>query len=262
LNAFPIFAFSSLSCQEGIMPMMTPKRHESEADMLVGQRGALYAHRPVRYFLDVRLGLYSGKQVCRLARISVTQLRYWYRTRVFQPETIDGETGAFRRVYSFRDVVGLRTISTLRNQHHVKLDDLREVERRLKATPEAAWSDLVFYLGRDGKIYFDDPRSGKRVALHPVGQVSLFPMVAVIRSVERQLALLNRRTKRQIGKIEQNRNVMRAASVIAGTRVPTSAIYDLHRSGFTFARIISEYPRLKEKDVRAAIRFEELKLAG
>ena len=242
--------------------MKTPKRRKMNSDVTGRRLGALYGADAKRYFSRMRLGLYSGKQVCRLAKISETQLRYWYKTGVFQPEEVHGETGAFKRVYSFRDVVGLRTISTLRNQHRVKLDDLREVESRLKRTPEAAWSNLIFYLGEAGKIYFDDPQSGKRIGLHPIGQVSLFKMVAIIKSVEHQLVLLNRRTKRQIGKIEQNRNIMRAASVIAGTRVPTSAIYDLYRSGFTVPQIISEYPRLKERDVHAAVKFEELKLAS
>lgn len=210
----------------------------------------------------MKLGLYSGEQVCRLAKISPTQLRYWYKTAVFRPETIEGETGSFKRAYSFHDIVGLRTISILRNQHHVKLDNLREVERRLKSTPDTDWSNVVFYIGQGGKIYFDDPTTGTRMAIEPIGQISLFKVVTVIRSVEGELVLMNRRTKRQIGKIEQSRLVMRAAPVVAGTRIPTSAIYDLHKNGFTVDRIISEYPRLTQRDVRAAIKFQELRLAS
>lgn len=191
-----------------------------------------------------------------------TQLRYWYKTAVFRPEIIEGETGAFKRAYTFHDIVGLRTVSILRNKYHAKLDNLREVERRLKSTPDIDWFNVVFYIGQGGKIYFDDPTTDTRVAIEPIGQTSLFKVVTVIRNVERELVLMNRRTKRQIGKIEQSRLVMRAAPVVAGTRIPTSAIYDLHNAGFSFDEIISEYPRLTERDVRAAIRFQELRLAS
>lgn len=210
----------------------------------------------------MKLGLYSGDQVCRLAKISQTQLRYWNKTAVFRPEPVEGETGPYKRAYTFRDIVGLRTVSILRNKYHAKLDNLREVERRLKRTRDTDWSNVVFYIGQGGKIYFDDPTTGTRVSIEPMGQTSLLKVVTVIRSVERELALMNRRTKRQIGKIEQSRLVMRAAPVVAGTRVPTSAIYDLYKNGFSIEQIIAEYPRLTNRDVQAAIKFQELRLAS
>jgi DNA-binding transcriptional MerR regulator len=210
----------------------------------------------------MKLGVYSAAQACRLAKISETQLRYWNQTHVFRPHTIEKGYGAFRHVYLFRDIVGLRTISLLRNEHKVKLADLREVERRLKATPEMEWANLVFYMGEDRQVYFDDPVTRTRVSVSPMGQSPLFKMREVITSVERQLKLLNRRTKAQIGKVQNNRFVMRAASVVAGTRILTSSIYDLHHEGFTTAQIIREFPRLTERDVHAAINFERLKVAG
>jgi uncharacterized protein (DUF433 family) len=210
----------------------------------------------------MRLGLFTAEQTRRLSKISDAQLRYWNKTKVFRPETIEGSFGPFRRVYSFRDVVGLRTVSILRNTYDVDLDDLREVERRLKLSSDASWSTVVFRVGEDHRIYFDDPSTGATVAISPVGQVSLFRMAAVIKSVERQLVLLNRRTKKQIGRVERKRSIMSNAPVIAGTRIPTAAIYDLHENGFSVARIIAEYPRLKKEDVEAAVTFERISLAG
>jgi uncharacterized protein (DUF433 family) len=210
----------------------------------------------------MKLGVYSADQVCRLAKISDTQLRYWYDTRVFRPQPISGAYGAFRRAYSFRDVVGLRTISLLRNTHRVHLDDLREVEKRLKDTPDRDWSNVVFYVGEDRRIYFTDPTTGATVSINPLGQASLFRMRTVIKSVERQLVLMNRRTRNQIGKIDRSRYVLRNASVVAGTRIPTSSIYDLYQAGFNITRIVNEYPRLTPQDVRSAIQFEQLQVAS
>ena len=73
---------------------------------------------------------------------------------------------------------------------------------------------------------------------------------------------MNRLTKRQIGKVDRNRYIMRNVPVIAGTRIPTSAIFDLHQNGFSLAQIVAEYPRLTERDVKAAIQFEQLQVAS
>ncbi|MGH7907567.1 MAG: DUF433 domain-containing protein [Candidatus Binataceae bacterium] len=222
----------------------------------------LLAARLWNKLFSMKLGVFSAKQVCRLAKISDTQLRYWYKTNVFRPQILDGDHGPFRRVYSFRDVVGLRTISTLRKTYSADLRDLREVEKRLKNTPDADWSNVVFYIGQDGHIYFKEPGTGATVSVSPIGQTSLFQMRRIIQSVEEQLALMNKRTKEQIGKVSQSRHILRNASVVAGTRIPTSAIYDLHKEGFSFSQIIADYPRLSEKDVRAVVEFERVRLAS
>jgi uncharacterized protein (DUF433 family) len=210
----------------------------------------------------MRLGLYSAAQTCRLAKISEGRLSYWYRTKVFRPQTNSRNFGPFRRVYSFRDVVGLRTITILRDVHHVHLDDIREIERRLKGTPDAEWSKLVFYIGQDKRVYFEEPTTKTTVAISPLGQTSLFEVRLVILQVERQLVLMNRRTKAQVGKVTNSRFVLHNASIIAGTRIPTNAVYDLYQAGFSIPQIIAEYPRLTAKDITAAIQFEQIKVAS
>jgi len=210
----------------------------------------------------MKLGFFSAEQVCHLARISETQLRYWHQTKVFRPRRLADPLGPFRQAYSFRDIVGLRTISILRNDHNVALKDIREIEKRLKETPNADWSNVTFYIGEDGRIYFKDPKTRAALSVKPVGQTSLFRMRTVIESVEKQLKLMNRRTKLQIGKVDRNRYIMRNAPVIAGTRIPTSAILDLYQNGFSPAQIVTEYPRLTEHDVEAAIQFEQLQVAS
>jgi uncharacterized protein (DUF433 family) len=46
------------------------------------------------------------------------------------------------------------------------------------------------------------------------------------------------------------------AWVVAGTRIPTEAIWNFHAAGYDAEAIIREYPRLTPDDVRAAIDFE------
>ena len=67
---------------------------------------------------------------------------------------------------------------------------------------------------------------------------------------------LRERQLDQIGQVVRNRNVVHNAWTLAGTRVKTEAIWNFHQAGYTSAAIIKEYPRLKKKDVKAAIEFE------
>ncbi|HXR23841.1 MAG TPA: DUF433 domain-containing protein [Candidatus Binataceae bacterium] len=209
-----------------------------------------------------RLGLFTADQVCTLCRISPRQLAYWDRTGFFKPQYADDLKRPFNRIYSFRDVVGLRTVGFLRNKHNVPLGELRRIGKELNEIPEANWSNLTIYLGEDRHPYFKHPKDGAIVAAHPLGQRPLFKMVEIIRQIEKDLARMNRRKPSQLGKIEQHRHVVRNAPVIAGTRIPTTAIYNLHEAGYSVERIISEYPRLTQADVKAAIQHERLRYAS
>jgi uncharacterized protein (DUF433 family) len=226
----------------------------------------------------MKLGLFTADQVCALCGISARQLAYWDETGFFKPRYTADEKRPFNRIYSFRDVVGLRTIGRLRNKYGVPLNpDLRRISEDLKNTPDSDWSKLVFYedpiagpsrkgasTGRRkrARVYFRYPDSADIIASSPHGQRPLFEMRTVIQNVERNLARMNRRKPKQIGKVEQHRYVVRNEPVIAGTRIPTAAVYRLHQAGFTSEAIIREFPRLKPADVDAAIKHERVKVAS
>jgi DNA-binding transcriptional MerR regulator len=71
---------------------------------------------------------FTADHVARLTGLSKRQLGYWDKTEFFAPTLIDEfQRRAFGRIYSFRDVVGLRTIAILRNQHKIALQELRRV---------------------------------------------------------------------------------------------------------------------------------------
>jgi DNA-binding transcriptional MerR regulator len=112
----------------------------------------------------MKLGLFTADQVCSLCGISARQLGYWNRTGFFKPRLAEGERRPFNRIYSFRDVVGLRTIGRLRNQYHVPLADLRRISDELKKTPDADWSRLVFLKIQSLKKSVASPQSQYTVA--------------------------------------------------------------------------------------------------
>ena len=200
---------------------------------------------------------FTAENVCRLTGLSGRQLSYWDATDFFSPELIDEyKRRAFGRIYSFRDVVGLRTIAVLRNVHRIPLQELRRVGEWLLAHHKAPWSSLRFALsGRT--VVFSDPVTGKYVEAAGGGQAVIEIDLEIIASDMRRAADgLRDRQKEQIGTVVRNRYVVHNAWVVAGTRIPTQAVWNFHKAGYTADAIIKEYPRLTPEDVRAAIEFE------
>jgi uncharacterized protein (DUF433 family) len=203
------------------------------------------------------LAAFTADHVCRLTGLSARQLRYWDATQFFSPALLDEHRRrAFGRIYSFRDVVGLRTIAILRNTHRVPLQELRRVGEWLHQRHDTPWSSLRFALsGR--RVVFYDPGSEIPVEPRGAGQkvlpIALEPIANEMRTAAESL---RERRSDQIGKLSRNRYVVHNAWVVSGTRVPTSAIWNWHAAGHSVDAIIAEYPRLTPEDVEAAIAFE------
>lgn len=202
------------------------------------------------------LKAFTTEHVCRLTGLSTRQVRYWDKTEFFSPALIDHPRRAFSRIYTFRDVVGLRTIAILRNKHNVPLQELRKVGAWLKREHQTPWSSLRFGLAGDRVIFFD-PITG--VATEPRGQAQSMLAIALEPIANEMRAEATRLTERkadEYGQIVRNRYVVHNAWSVAGTRIPTEAIWNFHQAGYAPDRIIREYPRLTQEDVQAAITFE------
>jgi uncharacterized protein (DUF433 family) len=203
------------------------------------------------------LAAFTADNVCRLTGLSSRQVNYWAKTDFFSPTLLDDfKRRAFGKIYSFRDVVGLRTIAILRNEYRVPLQELRRVGEWLKNMHDEPWSSLQFAL-RGRRVVFFEPGTGLAIEPRGAGQevmsIALEPIAAEMRNAA---ARLRDRRDEQVGQIDRNRYVVHNAWVVAGTRIPTSAIWNYHIAGFTPDEIIAEYPRLTSQDVTAAIEFE------
>ena len=93
------------------------------------------------------IAAFSEDQVERLTGLSKAQLRYWDRTGFFAPKLAEEDRRrAYSRLYSFKDVVALRTISVLRNQHNVPLQHLRKVAEKLSHLKDDLWTRACRHL--------------------------------------------------------------------------------------------------------------------
>jgi uncharacterized protein (DUF433 family) len=202
---------------------------------------------------------FSALQVRSITGLSMDQLRYWDRTGFFSPEHLDDDFafGSLKKVYSFRDLVGLYALSLLRKRYRFSLQQLRPAGRYLHKFHDTPWSSLRLYVvGK--QLLFEDPDTGALLSSSPPGQgvLRMFALDAVAHHVERRIQRLRRRRRGQLGRIKQNRLVLHNAPVLRGTRVPTAAVWNFSQAGYSPESIVREYPRLTVGDVKAALAFE------
>ncbi|MBI2766703.1 MAG: DUF433 domain-containing protein [Chloroflexi bacterium] len=195
---------------------------------------------------------YTPDQVSRVTGLTRRQLSYWDKTGFFSPHFTGANRPCFRQMYSFEDVVGLRTVANLR--HRLPLQELRRIGAWLHERYEEPWATLRFFVvGR--QVVFEDPIGHRAVA--GSDQVVLpVRLVEVEREVSDAAEALLVREPGQVAHITRNRFVQHNAWVLDGTRIPTSAVWDFHQAGYDRASIQKEYPRLTLADVEAAIEFE------
>jgi uncharacterized protein (DUF433 family)/DNA-binding transcriptional MerR regulator len=203
---------------------------------------------------------FSVDHVVELTGLSAGQLSSWDRTDLFSPDyAYENRRSPYSRIYSFRDVVGLRTAAVLLTKYKVSVQELRKVAKRLIDKGFEHWADTKLYVVKR-QVHFTRPATGDVEGVWD-GQYAMLPVIDVIHDVEEGVKRLHIRSKSQYGKVEQHRYVARNASVIAGTRIPTAAIRRFSEAGYTVKKIMREYPALTKEDIKAALAYEKERVA-
>jgi uncharacterized protein (DUF433 family) len=195
---------------------------------------------------------FSADHAVRLTGLSMRQLRYWDDTGFFRPRyAYEDRRSPYSRVYSFRDIVGLRTLSVLRRHHNVPLQHLRKVAEDLSHLGEDLWSETKLYV-LDREVYFREPDTGAvRKARGKQYLIEVLQLNEIMVNVSSEAAKLRERTPEQVGVIERHRYIVHNAPVIAGTRIPVAAVRRYLDAGRSVQEILQEYPLLTEADILA-----------
>ncbi len=194
-------------------------------------------------------------QASRVTGISVGQLRAWDRRGFFTPaHGYENRSSAYSRIYSFKDIVGLKTIATLRQKHKIGFKTLRNVALELERRGYKHWADTRLFVVKK-EVHFHDPRTGQVESLRD-GQYAMLPVIDVIDDVTRRVIELKKRPQGSLGKVERHKFVARNSWVISGTRIPTASIRRFAEAGYTVPQIIGEYPTLTAVDIHAALLHE------
>ena len=198
---------------------------------------------------------FSEDHVTRLTGLSYGQLRSWDKLGFFAPNyAYEDRYAPYSRIYSFKDVVGLRTIAVLMKEHRVSLQQLRKVAAELVRRGYGHWADLKLYVLKR-QVHFRPPGTSDIEGVWD-GQLAMVPVIDVINDVEQRVRQLHQRSDDQRGQVERNKYVVRNAAVVAGTRIPTAAIRRFREAGYSTAQILKQYPTLTAEDVEAALLHE------
>lgn len=196
---------------------------------------------------------FTADRVSQLTGLSIRQLHRWDRTDFFAPSFADPDRRRpHSRVYSFADVVGLRTIARLRQQG-VSFTDLKKVRTFFGSDTNEDWANRRFYVVGN-RVFFTHNEA--ILAATPLGQRverNILDLGPILEEVTEAIRQLPSRSPDQIGDITTDRLIMGGAPVIAGTRIPTATIAWFARNGYGIDDIIGEFPRLERGDIEAAL---------
>lgn len=196
---------------------------------------------------------FGAEHVQRLTGLSAYQLREWDKAGFFAPEyAYENRRVAAGRVYSFTDVVGLRTLAVLSKVHKIRLPELKRTAAKLAKWSATPWSSLTLYV-LNREVHFSNPETGMIEGAISGQYAAAIPLENVMEDMRNEAERLRERPKETQGQIERHRFRMRNAWCVAGTRIPVSAIYSFIDAGYKPKSIIEQYPDLTLKDIRAAL---------
>ena len=205
---------------------------------------------------NVVIAAFTEEQAERLTGVSQRQLRYWTNDAFFLPSLAypgDEDGLPAMRLYSFRDLVCLNVISTLRNEANIPLSQLRKVKSTLSHLGDDLWAKTtLFVLGR--KVVFVNPENGERQEALTGQGVRQIPLMVVTGNMEDAVRAMRVRETSIIGQID-TKTRGKNNPVIAGTRITVDAIRSFSEAGYSFKAIMNQYPTLKEEDIQAALDF-------
>lgn len=207
---------------------------------------------------------FTSDQALRLTGASRRRLSYWVDTGLIAPSIQRGEGRGRVRLFSFANLLELRTAVWLRDK--VSLQLIRKIVERLREQGlDRPLSSVTFgvieYARKDGRSSYDvvlQRADARWEEWQRPGQLIMeltVPIETFAAELDRKIAAERaRRTK--VGKVERRRGVLGSTTVIAGTRIPTRAVWDLHEAGYSNDAILRSYPGLSRADITAALAAE------
>jgi uncharacterized protein (DUF433 family)/DNA-binding transcriptional MerR regulator len=194
---------------------------------------------------------YEPRLAAALSGITTRRLAYWRATRVLVPEI-----SATRPVlYSFRDLVALRTFAYLRGDRSLQairralrtLADIGETEHLSAYRLQAQGEKTIALVKEDGAVDLVE-RPGQALTVVKLGDVlRSFPLG--------NIEVPNLARPRRL--ISVDLSVRGGRPVVAGTRVPYDVVAGLVRDGVTPEDVATFYPSVDAAGARDAYDFAE-----
>lgn len=202
---------------------------------------------------DNLLMAFSVDHAARVTGLSKSRLTRWDSRGFFSPENMDeaDRGNPYARVYTFNDLVGLRTLAVLTDSYHVPLKELEKAAPELAKRATRPWSELALAVVKR-KVVFDLETAPRDADGQLIGK--FIPLGPIASQVADDANKLRKRDEDRIGQLEKRRFIAHNKPVIAGTRIPAAAIESFIEDGFSDDDIMENYPTITRDDI-AAVRI-------
>jgi DNA-binding transcriptional MerR regulator len=199
--------------------------------------------------------VFPTDRVLELTGLSKRQLQYWDETGFLSPSIASKSGRGHRRLYDFRDLVGLRVAADLRVDG-IPLQTIRRVTDHLRQLDYRHPLAEVTFWSMNGDVVFREADT-VRTSQRPDQTVAEFlvPVAKIVDVLTEKVVELD--SRRPVGQTEQRRGRLGSKLLIAGTRIPVATIKNLVRDGADEDEVLSLYPGITRDDVRAALQAEE-----
>ena len=197
-------------------------------------------------------------EAAAITGLSAARLLHWNRTGFFKPSfrNLLDQGGDHNRLYTFTDLVCLRTLQVLIDEYEIRLPRLRETLKQLFDMDQSKWAtERLYVLGKN--VYFDPPEveafqetTSGQLALHHI------ELRQVHSDVEQAIYESRGRSKEDFGEIAKTRGIASSQPVIKGTRISVKSIKSLLDDGVSIDEVIKMYPSLTKADVKAAGEYD------
>jgi uncharacterized protein (DUF433 family)/DNA-binding transcriptional MerR regulator len=191
------------------------------------------------------------KRAAALAKITLSQLRYWERTQLVIP-SIKRQLSPRNtvRLYSFQDLLELLVAAELRHRPGISLQHIRRVIAYLHHQGFRAPLRELRFATHGSDIYVQYP-DGTWSGDPLPGQV-VFHQVIALEFLRERIEGVSHRDPSTEGQVVSRRGALGSKPIFAGTRIPVAAVQRYLRAGYDTAAIIDEYPSLTPADIEAA----------
>lgn len=192
---------------------------------------------------------FSVEHAARVTGLSKTRLSRWDKLGFFSPENADDDDrgNAYSRVYSFADLVGLRALAVLTDEHGISIQELKKTAPELAKRSMRPWSEISLAVVKK-KVVWDletipRDRHGQLIG-------AFIPLETIATQVAERAERLRNRNMSLLGSTERHRFIAHNAEVLAGTRIPVKTVESFIDAGYSDKDIIAEYPTLTKIDVQ------------
>lgn len=192
-----------------------------------------------------------------LSGATYSQLVYWRSQRagmepLLVPEHRDGRV----RLYSFRDVIALRTFAYLRER--VSLQKIRDAVRTLDRLGDEEHLSAYRLYATDSSVVWADPRGDHIDLVEQPGHLrASVALRDVFNEFRNKVEMTIRPLYRPFDEISVHPEVRGGLPVVRGTRVPYDLVAGLVRDGLPPSAVPEVYPSVHPAGARDAVKMAD-----